>query len=217
MKEQEFFQRQFNVSCETMEKFRLFEKNLIFWQRKRNLISVNSLKKIWIRHFSDCAQTLPLLDHAFFRRDKKKKKILDVGSGAGLPGVVLALLLKDTNSEDTISLLEANKKKTEFLKEICLDLNLNSEILHNRVEKINIDDYHVIVARAVAPLNKFFDLFKSKPIENISFILPKGKSWREEVSQFKKKWQFNKLVVKNITSIDKSGGVQLLFKDLTRI
>ena len=140
-----------------------------------------------------------------------------MGSGAGFPGVILSLLGRDKNSTDAITLLDSNLKKITFLRDVCSDLNLNVEILHNRVEKVILSNYQIVTARAVASLCNFFGFFNKQSIEKINFILPKGKSWNQELNHLKKKWKFSNLVVKNNIDIDKSGGVQILFKNVKRL
>ncbi len=94
---------------------------------------------------------------------------------------------------------------------------MDIEILHKRVEDIKVSDYHFVTARAVAPLNKFFSFFNNQNIKNNFFIMAKGRTWKYELNEFKKKWKFSKFVVKNKTEIDESGGVQILLKDLKKI
>ena len=217
MKDEQFFKERFNVSCETIDKLRLYQQKICIWQKKMNLVSKRSIQELWVRHFADCAQTHDLIHNPFFKPLKKKIKILDVGTGAGFPGVILSLLGRDKNSTDAITLLDSNLKKITFLRDVCSDLNLNVEILHNRVEKVILSNYQIVTARAVASLCNFFGFFNKQSIEKINFILPKGKSWNQELNHLKKKWKFSNLVVKNNIDIDKSGGVQILFKNVKRL
>ena len=217
MKDEQFFKERFNVSCETIDKLRLYQQKICIWQKKMNLVSKRSIQELWVRHFADCAQTHDLIQNPFFKPLKKKIKILDVGTGAGFPGVILSLLGRDKNSTDAITLLDSNLKKITFLRDVCSDLNLNVELLHNRVEKVILSNYQIVTARAVASLCNFFGFFNKQSIEKINFILPKGKSWNQELNHLKKKWKFSNLVVKNNIDIDKSGGVQILFKNVKRL
>lgn len=217
MKDEQFFKERFNVSCETIDKLRIYQKKISIWQKKMNLVSKRSIQELWIRHFADCAQTFDLLQDPFFKQKRTKTKILDVGTGAGFPGVILSLLVKDKNLTNAITLLDSNQKKIFFLRDVCSELNLNVEILHNRIEKVILSNYETVTARAVASLCKFFGFFKKQSIEKVNFILPKGKSWNQELNHLKKKWKFSNLVVKNNIDIDKSGGVQILFKNVKRL
>lgn len=125
--------------------------------------------------------------------------------------------MEDKRIGHEITLVEANGKKIDFLRHTCKDLGLNVEILHKRVEDIKVSKYHFVTARAVAPLNKFFSFFNNENINNIFFIMAKGKTWNHELNEFKKKWKFSKFIVKNKIDIDESGGVQILLKNLKRI
>lgn len=208
--QRDFFRKSFNVSHETMINFDKYLKILVNYQEKFNLIGKGTLKKIWIRHFCDSAMLLkPILNDL---KSLKKTTVLDIGSGAGFPGLVLAILLMEKKRRFKVSLVDSNLKKINFLRELVLTLNLNVEIIHSRVEKVLGRKFDVITSRAVTSLDKLMQI--SKPFcqsKSMMFFL-KGKTWENEVKIIKKKWKFGKIVVKNNLDVENSGGVILIIK-----
>ena len=109
-------------------------------------------------------------------------------------------------------MVDSNLKKINFLRELVLTLNLNVEIIHSRVEKVLGRKFDVITSRAVTSLDKLMQI--SKPFcqsKSMMFFL-KGKTWENEVKIIKKKWKFDKIVVKNNLDVENSGGVILIIK-----
>ena len=133
------------VSRETFEKLCVFHNTLIKWQKTINLISKDSIKNIWERHFLDSAQ---LYTHVKGVRGN----IVDFGSGAGFPGLVLAMMGKKN-----IHLVESDKKKCVFLREMAMLTNLEITIHNCRIENLSNLDADMITCRALAPLNKLID------------------------------------------------------------
>ena len=199
-----------------MKKFDLYLELIISWQKKFNLIGAKTLKEVWIRHFCDSAKLLVFLDHGFFGSQKKNRKILDIGSGAGFPGLVMAILLDEKGNKVKITLIESSQKKAKFLEEVINVLKLKVVVVNKRVEDLEKCSFDFITARAVSPLKKLLDLMYPLTKKNTCFIIPKGKMWEKEIESIRKKWKFSKIVVKNDVKIDKSGGVVLLIKNLKR-
>ena len=169
------------VSRETYEKFCIFHKILIKWQKSINLISKNSIKNIWERHFLDSAQLFSFVKDI-------KGNIFDFGSGAGFPGLVLG-----NNGEKNIHLVESDHKKCVFLKEIAILTDVDITIHNCRIENLSYIDVDLITCRALAPLNKLIDYVEifinkstkeNKKSPKILFL--KGKNCRSEVSELNK-------------------------------
>ena len=140
----EEFAKQFNVSRETLDKFRLYESLLIKWQKKINLIAPSTVKDIWLRHFADSAQIKDNLDI--------DNKIADIGAGAGFPGLVLAIF------GFNVTLIESDQRKSMFLKTIVRALSLeNSTVMYLLLDDVD-KEFDVVTARALAPLDKLFDM-----------------------------------------------------------
>lgn len=151
----------------------LIEKNKI-----TNLTAITSKESIYLKHFLDSILTLEA--HHF----KANDKILDIGTGAGFPGMIIAILNPDTNVE----LLDSNNKKIEFLKELITKLNLSNALpIHMRAEeyyKIKKDTYDVVIARAVSNLNMLSELCIPFVKKDGYFISMKGKI-NEELEESK--------------------------------
>mgnify|MGYP001157600488 FL=1 len=169
-----------NVSRETYEKFIIFYKTLIKWQKSINLISKSSIENIWVRHVLDSAQ--------LYRYTKKiNGNILDFGSGAGFPGLILAMM-----GHKNIHLVESDQKKCTFLREVAMLSETDVTIHNNRIENLKYFDVELITARALAPLNKlinYAEAFSKKSATNkISpkMLFLKGKSYKKEILELSK-------------------------------
>ena len=170
-----------NVSRETYDKFKLFGETLIKWQRSINLIGKSTVNDIWFRHFLDSSQLYPFIS-------KTKGNILDFGSGAGFPGLVLAIM-----GHQKICLVESDQKKCTFLREVAMLCETEVSIFNTRIENLEYKEVDLIMSRALAPLSKLIDyveLFidkspsKKKTFPNMLFL--KGKSYKNEISDLHK-------------------------------
>ncbi len=214
MNQKETFRLTYNVSRETMRKFEKYEDILKNFQKKFNLIGKSTENKIWSRHFYDSAFSYKsILDIA--GQDKTRNfNLIDVGSGAGFPGLVIALLCHRV-SNVSLTLIESNRKKASFLKYVVVCLGLNVKVLNKRVEEEK-KNFDIIIARAVAPLSKLLNLV-SKVAKKDSILLAfKGKMWKEEVRLLKKEWNYKSLTVKNNMDLEKSKGVLLLIDSFSK-
>ena len=133
------------VSRETYDKFKIYYETLIKWQKSINLISNTTLDSIWHRHILDSAQLYKYTQNM-------KGNILDFGSGAGFPGLVLAMM-----GNDNINAVESDEKKCIFLKEVARLSDTKIKIHNSRIEKLKFLNPELITARALAPLIKLID------------------------------------------------------------
>ncbi len=193
------------VSRETFEKLCVFHKTLIRWQKSINLISKNSIKNIWERHFLDSAQLFTYVKDV-------KGNILDFGSGAGFPGLVLAIM-----GIKNIHLVEADQKKCVFLREMAMLTNVDITIHNCRIESLNNINADMIVCRALAPMDKlinYVDLFLSKSLNaKINYpklLFLKGKNYHNELLELNKKKKVNLKEYSSIT--DKYGKILYISK-----
>ncbi len=192
--------------------FNLFETIIKEFGNNSNIISRNSMNSIWSRHFADSAKLFSILHDVAFPR-KESLSICDVGSGAGFPGIVLAILNTERKMNFNLTLVESNKKKINLLLYIIKTLKLNVDVKNERVENMN-ERFDLITARALAPLRKILENTSKIVHPRTIYLLPKGKSWKDEINQIKKKWNYEVNIVKNNTILDKSGGVTLIIKKL---
>lgn len=195
-----------NVSRETIENLKKYNDILIEWQKKFNLVSNNSLAEAWSRHFLDSAQLFEYIP-------KNAKKIYDLGSGAGFPALVLAIIFKELNSNTHFVLIESIRKKTLFLNEVISELKLNAEVLNDRIENIKLPKADCITARALTNLNDLLGYAEFFCDNNTICLFPKGKTYNEELEQALKNWIFSYNIHKNKISDD---GVILEIKNLRR-
>ncbi len=114
------------VSRETITSLERYEKLLIEWNKSLNLIGKSTLNNIWDRHFLDSIQVIDFID-------KNDKSLIDIGSGAGFPGLVIAIGVKDRKIPLKVTLVDKSPKKIKFLKEIIKELDLNVQTLNKNV------------------------------------------------------------------------------------
>jgi len=149
------------------------------WQGTVNLVGAQTLDDPWRRHFLDSAQLRPLLPAA-------ARVVCDIGSGAGFPGLVLAILDRDGGRE--YHLVESNGRKCAFLREAGRTAGAGAMVHNNRIEEMRGISADLVVARAVAPLTKLLEYAISVLSKHGQCLFLKGKSWREELTEAEKHW-----------------------------
>lgn len=200
--------KQYNVSRETFQKLQDFVALLQEWNAKMNLVSKNSLEDVWQRHVLDSVQLIKYLPSDI-------NCLVDIGSGAGFPGVMLAILMQEKLPAAKVILVESITKKTVYLKDVCTKLGLtNTTVENNRIENISIKNVDVITARAVAALDVLCSYAFDLATKNTRMLLLKGRSYADEVTAAEQKWKFNLQVYPNLYSSD---GVVLELSNLRKI
>lgn len=160
---------------------------LSMWQKHVNLISKNTIENIYERHILDSAQLFDLIPSDI-------NTLMDVGSGAGFPGLVLGILNKTAGFPiKQIILVESDSKKATFLNEVNRQLSLNIKIRNERIEKIDDVKADVITARAFAELNQILTLCQKIVSRETILILPKGNTADQEIKNNKINCKINKL------------------------
>ena len=209
------FEELYNVSRETIDKLLIYEKLIFNAQEKYNLVGKSTLSQVWLRHFADSAKIFQIIEDIYHKSKKDSISFADIGSGAGFPGVVISLMLEAKNMIVRTILIDSNKKKSIFLENVKKKMELSYIVLNKRSESVE-EKFDIITARAVTSITKFLDinynLFKKDSI----IILLKGKTWREEIKESKKKWKFQFNVVKNNNQLDSSGGVTLIIRNIKK-
>jgi len=188
----EFFIKKFNVSRETIDKLNIYKDFLILSNKKLNLIGKTTENNIYYRHFLDSAQIYNIIN--------KKLDIVDLGSGAGFPGLIVKLLMEDEKIDGKVILIEKSNKKSKFLLNVSNLLNLKIKIFSKKLEDYNFNNQNSVVSRAFkSTLDTLNILFKNiSKIEEI--VLLKGKTYQQEIDDAKKKYTFNIEKFKSITS-----------------
>ena len=159
--------------------------------QKQNLVALSTLNMFWTRHVVDSAQLLPLAGHDWHNW-------VDLGSGAGFPGLVTALL-----SAGRVSLVEERRKRAEHLQRMLGVLNLSDRatVIQGRVEQ-QLGQYDIISARAFAPLGRLFEVAHHLAAPNTIWVLPKGRSATSELEAARITWQGSFRIEPSITDPD---------------
>ncbi|HEY7084125.1 MAG TPA: 16S rRNA (guanine(527)-N(7))-methyltransferase RsmG [Hyphomicrobiaceae bacterium] len=208
----------FRVSRETLARLATYEDLLRRWQRAMNLVAPSTLDAIWHRHFADSAQLAPLAPTA--------RTWVDLGSGAGFPGLIVAILLAgepslraaDSPSASAtaqvgparITLIESNARKCAFLREVVratqIAGSVSVDILSTRIEtattQASLPSPDVVSARAVAPLDKLFALAAPLFASSTVGLFLKGRDVAAELQAAEKLWNFQSELVPSRTERD---------------
>ena len=188
--------KKYCVSRETFHKLTMFVSLLTEWNTRMNLVSKNSLADVWVRHVLDSLQLIKYVPET-------AKSFIDIGSGAGFPGVVLALALKEKLPAARMILVESISKKAAYLNDVCSRIGVeNTSIVNARIEDTKLNKVDVITARAVADLDTLFQYSFGfmKPDSKALFL--KGRTYKEEMLQAQQKWQFDVIIHENAYSDD---------------
>ena len=178
------------VSRETFLRLKEYEKLLFKWNAKINLVSKSTLDNFWNRHVLDSAQFLSSVG-------EKAGKWVDLGSGGGLPGLVVAILSDEIEPVNKLFLVEADARKAVFLKTVCRELGLKVEVYNNRIEELPPISANIVSARALAPL-KTLCLYAKNHLEKDGVaVFAKGENWKAELVEAQKKWIFSYEAVKS--------------------
>lgn len=173
-----------DVSRETIERLELFQDQLIKWNRSINLVSRSTIDQFWDRHVVDSAQLLSFCDHP-------AKKWVDLGSGGGLPGIVISTILKERSPSTKIVLIESDRRKSSFLLQMKVMLKLNIDVLPKRILDVSCQQTEFVSARALAPLNDLLGFMKHHGHADSIGVFPKGRTYMEEIENAKRRWEFD--------------------------
>ena len=190
------FSRFTQVSRETITSLKKYEDILIKANKTLNLVGNSTINDIWTRHFLDSAQVIDFID-------KNDKTLVDLGSGAGFPGLVLAITLKDRKIPLKVKLIDKSPKKVKFLKDLINKLQLDVEVINQNIleePKKLLDD--VFVARAFKPLKIILQLIHNKANNWKKIFIFLGKTGKNELLQASKSWEIEYKQRVSVTSDD---------------
>ena len=202
----EQFARDYNVSRETIRRLELYAKELIRWQRTINLVGPETLDQIWRRHILDSAQLV-----GFIPGDARR--IMDMGSGAGFPGMVLALLLRDVEDLE-VFLVEANVRKSAFLRHILAVTGVRATICNQRLELLNLEPMDIITSRALAPVSDLLTYAAPLTHGHTRCLFLKGQNVVSELTKAAKCWT---ITATQHPSLSESTGTVLVIKEFERV
>lgn len=194
----------YNVSHETFAKLENYHQSLVEWQQKFNLVANSTLENAWERHFEDSAQLFRFIP-------KEAKTLVDIGSGAGFPAMVLGIMAAELSPQLRITLVESVNKKTLYLNHVKELTEAPVNILNRRIENLKEKKFDVITARAVINLKDLLGYAHPLFRKNTLAIFPKGKNYEEEIVLARKDWFFD---VETVSSTTSDEGVVLLIRNL---
>ncbi|HZP98704.1 MAG TPA: 16S rRNA (guanine(527)-N(7))-methyltransferase RsmG [Reyranella sp.] len=170
------------VSRETLTALAAYLDTLTKWQKAINLVSRTTLEDAWTRHIIDSAQLLPLLP-------AEANRLADLGTGAGLPGLVLAALRPELD----VILIESDARKAAFLGEAARRMSLKKQpkIVIGRIEAVPPAGADIVTARALAPLNQLLAWAERHRSDTAICLFHKGKGWQSELTEAARDWEIN--------------------------
>lgn len=195
------------ISALAAERLQVFIGLLVKWNAAINLVSPTSLADVWTRHVADSAQ---VLDFAPVRR----RRWLDLGAGAGFPGVVVSLIAADTDNPIDVTLVESDQRKAAFLSTVSRETGVPMSVQAARIEAIAPQKADIVSARALAPLVKLCAFADRHLAPEGTALFLKGGHYEAEIEEARRVWSFALDV--RASSTDPTGAV-LIMKDLRRV
>jgi 16S rRNA (guanine527-N7)-methyltransferase len=165
-----------DVPRETIERLEAYMALLREESGRQNLVSASTLESLWDRHILDSAQLVRLEPYL-------GASWVDVGSGAGLPGIVIACMV-----DGPVTLIEPRRMRAEFLHRVCESLGLNATVVAAKAERVG-GKYDVVTARAVAKLTRLLEISAHLSTTNTIWALPKGRGAAAELAEAQQAWQ----------------------------
>ena len=186
------FARQADVSRETLARLKRYAEMLEKWNRRINLVGRGTIENLWRRHMLDSAQLLPLIP-------QDAGSLVDLGSGAGFPGLVLAIC-----GVKNVHLIEADRKKCAFLREVARETDTPVTIHNKRIEEIESFQADIVTSRALAPLPKLLDMAAPFTKKHSILLFLKGKQADQELTSAAKEWSMRADQIPSRTDPDAS-------------
>jgi 16S rRNA (guanine527-N7)-methyltransferase len=202
----EEFAQAANVSRETLARLKAYVELLGEWNARHNLVSKNSLEDVWRRHVWDSAQLIAFIPNS-------TNSLVDLGSGAGFPGLVLAAMLRERPGFKTV-LYESIAKKCVFLQAAAERMQLNVEVRNARMEEARLEPFDLVTARACAPLTRLLGYARPFQGPNTVGLFLKGQNVEAELTEVRTSWKLD--VVRHESLTDPSG-VILEIRDIEHV
>ena len=181
---------EFFLNKTQVDKVDFYLSSIITNNKHTNLVGKSTIENIWDRHVLDCLQ---LTKHI----TNKKFKILDLGTGAGLPGVLLSIM-----GYQRVLMVDSVKKKTDFVRKIIKELSLTAKIQNKRIESPPTSQHDIIVSRALAPLVKLLTYARMYSNKNTTLLFLKGRNVNSEIDMAMKSYFFDFEKNKSLSSSD---------------
>lgn len=197
---------QSNVSRETFERLETYAAALVKWQKAINLVSPGTIPELWIRHFLDSAQVFDL-------SPAKDGLWLDIGSGAGFPGLVCAAIAAEKAPDLRFTFIESDLRKGSFLRTVAAQMGLKIGVLTRRIEEAPPQNATILSARALASLTKLLGHAERQLSPNGTGLFLKGATHGHEVEEALETWR---MTMESIPSQTADGAVILKIGDIRR-
>ncbi|OIQ35914.1 MAG: 16S rRNA (guanine(527)-N(7))-methyltransferase RsmG [Roseobacter sp. MedPE-SW] len=198
---------QMNVSRETISRLERFEEILLKWNPKINLVSKASLENLWHRHIVDSVQV-------FTSVKDPGDSWVDIGSGGGFPGIVVAIMAAEYFPKTKVTLIESDQRKSAFLRTAARECGVPVTVLSQRIEQTTPQNAHILSARALAELDTLLEFSEQHLAKDGLAVFPKGANWKKEVDKAAERWSFD---VEPITSLTETEAVILKIKGVVRV
>ncbi len=202
----ELFREYSDVSRETFQRLEVFSEVLTKWNPKINLVSRKSLEDLWTRHILDSVQVFDIAPNA--------KAWLDIGSGGGLPGVIVAILAAEKSPETNVTLMESDQRKCAFLRNVARECGVRVTVKSQRIEEAEPESAGIMSARALADLDILLGYSERHLRSGGTALFPKGANWKKEVDKARNRWRFD---CEEITSLTEPEAVILKIKGVERV
>ena len=190
------FAADIDVSRETLHALTLYSDQLAKWQKAKNLVAPSTLSDLWQRHLLDSAQLAPLI-MAGKEPGDAKPAILDFGSGAGFPGLVLAVM-----GVGPVTLVESNGRKASFMNHVIRETRAEAKVLNERIETIPPMKPDIITSRACASLGQLLDWAAPHVHENTELWFLKGQKAQQELTEAGASWIMEHEIYPSLTEPD---------------
>jgi 16S rRNA (guanine527-N7)-methyltransferase len=194
------------VSRETIDRLRHLADLLVRWNARINLVAPSSLDDLWRRHIADSAQLWSL-------RPPSARSWVDLGSGAGFPGLVIAAIARDAAPSLAVELVESDSRKCAFLREASRVMDTPCTVRCARIEDVPAGTRDVISARALAPLARLLPMAARFIGPDSVCLFPKGRHVEAELTEVRRSWHTRTVVVPSATD---PGGAILAISEICR-
>ena len=176
-----------DVSRETFEQLVVFEQQFLNWNDRINLASASSAEQVWQRHILDSAQLVTIAPDA--------RIWLDIGSGGGFPGAIVAILLRD-RPDAVVHLVESNRKKAAFLTRVVAETAAPAIVHAKRIESVvgRLGDVEIVTARAVSRLTNLLHMTNPWLANGARALFQKGREYKAEIEESRVEWSFDLII-----------------------
>lgn len=187
-----YVQSTYNVSRETIERLEILAELLEKWNRRINLVSKSTIPHMWTRHILDSLQVTQVVPQLV-------EHWVDIGSGGGFPGLVIAILAAEQYNPKRLTMIESDQRKCAFLRTVLRETGVGAKVITRRIEGCPPQNAQVLSARALADLSTLLSYSETHLNKNGTAVFLKGNSWEKEVAVARKTWSFKMEVIQSTT------------------